>query len=178
MARIRKFAAYRRLERPYTRISKFREKSYIRANPQKLIVKYNMGHPNRHFPFRVNLVSKNPVQIRQNAMESARMSCNRLLEEALGKNGYRFTVRPYPHHILRENPLAAGAGADRMSTGMKMSFGKTIGSAARIKEGQVIFSLEVNKTNIDTAKKALKRAQDKLPTSCSIEIAEIPKPAE
>ena len=47
--------------------------------------------------------------------------------------GYFFQLRIYPHHILRENPLAAGAGADRMSTGMKCAFGKPISVAARVK---------------------------------------------
>jgi ribosomal protein L16/L10AE len=46
-----------------------------------------------------------------------------------------------PHHTLRENPLAAGAGADRLSTGMKHSFGKTIGTACQVHKGKVIFEL-------------------------------------
>ena len=120
MARLRKFCAYRRVERPYTRVSKYREKSFVRARPNKIIVKFNMGHPTREFNTTLNLVSKDQLQIRHNAMESARMSCNRLLESTLGKTSYRLIIRPYPHHIIRENPLAAGAGADRMSTGMKM----------------------------------------------------------
>jgi len=174
MARIRKFAAYRRLERPYTRISKFRKKSFIRATPHKVMVKYNMGHPTKKFSYKLNLISKSSLQIRHNAMESARMTCNKLLEEGLGKTEYRLQFRPYPHHILRENPLAAGAGADRMSTGMKMSFGKPISAAARIKKGQILISLDVNKTSIDLAKRALKRAQYKYPCSCLIQINETP----
>ena len=175
MARIRKFAAYRSVERPYTRVSKFREKSFIRAIPHKNIVKYNMGHPNRQFGYKVNLVSKSALQIRHNALESARMSCNRFLEQSLGKGGYSLQIRPYPHHVLRENPLASGAGADRMSTGMKKSFGKPIGAAAQIKRGQIVFSLDVNKSNLNVAKDALKRASQKLPDSYTIDIIETPK---
>lgn len=175
MARLRKFAAYRRLERPYTRISKYRKKSYIRASPNRLVVRYNMGHPTRHFDYKLNLVSKEILQIRHNALESARMTCNRLLEKSLGKTGYRLTLRVFPHHVLRENPLAAGAGADRMSTGMAHSFGKPISSAAQIKKNQPIFTLNVNRTYLDLAKKALKRAQYKLPCPCLINITETPK---
>ena len=79
-------------------------------------------------------------------------------------------IRVYPHHILRENPLAAGAGADRMSTGMKHSFGKSIGIAAQVRKGQTLFQIQVNKEHLDTAKKALKLAGSKLPCSTSIEI--------
>ena len=51
MARIRKFAAYRRIERPYTRISKFKKKSYIKANPKANIIKFAMGNMKKKFPF-------------------------------------------------------------------------------------------------------------------------------
>ena len=127
MARLRKFCAYRRLERPYTRVSKFREKSFIRANPNIAIVRFDMGDPTKKFQYQLDLISKDDLQIRHNALESARMTCNRLLENQVGKKSYYLKVRVYPFHILRENPLAAGAGADRMSTGMKHSFGKPIG---------------------------------------------------
>ncbi|MBD3249588.1 50S ribosomal protein L16 [Candidatus Woesearchaeota archaeon] len=170
---MRKFCAYRRLERPYTRISKYREKSFIRATPHINLVKFDMGNPKREYGYQLDLVSKSDLQIRHNALESARMTCNRLLELQLGKNGYFLKVKPYPFHILRENPLAAGAGADRMSTGMKMSFGKAISSAARIKKGQSIFSLKVNKQNLPLAKKALKRATYKIPCKCHIDIKEL-----
>ncbi len=78
----------------------------------------------------------------------------------------------YPHHVLRENPIAAGAGADRMSTGMKKSFGRTIGTAAQVKRGQPLFVVDVNKQNVEVARKALKRASYKLPGTCIIEIVE------
>ena len=175
MARIRKFCAYRRTERPYTRRSKYREKSFIRVNPQKLIVKFNMGNSKKEFSHELNLVAKSDYQVRQNAMESARMVCNRFLEKNLGKNGYYLQVRPYPHHVLRENPLAAGAGADRMSTGMKKSFGRAIGSAARIKQGDILFHVKTNKRNLAVATTSLKRASSKLPNSYLIDVKELPK---
>ena len=170
MARIRKFCAYRRLERPYTRISKFKKKSYIKANPRVSIVKFAMGNTKKKFPYQVDLVSKSDLQIRCNAIESARMSSNRVLEAKAGKNGYNYRILPYPHHVLRENPLAAGAGADRMSTGMSHSFGKPIGAAARVFKGQTIMSVAVDKQNLDVAKKALRRASYKFPCKCTIQV--------
>jgi large subunit ribosomal protein L10e len=171
MARIRKFAAYRRLERPYTRVSKYKKKSYIKANPQHNIVRFNMGNGKKKFQYTLKLVSKIDTQIRHNAIESARQSSNRLLEKNLGKD-YSLVIRPYPHHILRENPLAAGAGADRFSTGMSHSFGKPMSKAARIKKGQTIFELQVNKGKLTLARNALKRVQHKLPCGCLVEVSE------
>ena len=165
MARLRKFSAYRSLERPYTRISKYKKKSFIKTTANIKIVRFNTGNAKKKFPHALHLVSKQGLQIRDNAIESARQTCNKLLEGTLGTGGYSMQVRPYPHHILRENPLASGAGADRFSTGMQKSFGKPIGSAARIREGQKIVTVSVNKKDMTLAKKALTRFKKKIPGS-------------
>ncbi|MBW2974542.1 50S ribosomal protein L16 [Candidatus Woesearchaeota archaeon] len=172
MARLRKFVAYRALERPYTRISKYKKKSFIKTTSNTKIVKFNTGNLKKRFPYSLYLVSKDGLQIRDNALESGRQSCNKLLEGSLGPARYFMQVRTYPFHILRENPLAAGAGADRFSTGMQKSFGKPIGCAARIKKGQKVVSVSVNKENIDVAKKALDRFKKKIPGSYLIETRE------
>ncbi|MFC1754657.1 50S ribosomal protein L16 [Thermoproteota archaeon] len=168
MARIRKFCAYRRIERPYTRISKFRKKSYVRTRPNSKIVRYHMGDLKSEFDSSVLLQSKVNLQVRDGALEAARQTSNRYIQKKLGKIGWRIVIRCYPHHILRENPLAAGAGADRMSTGMKRSFGKSIGIAAQIKRGQIVFQIDVNKNDIPVAKEAIRRAQQKLPCTCAV----------
>ena len=72
--------------------------------------------------------------------------------------------------MLRENPIAAGAGADRFSTGMQKAFGKPIGIAAQIKRGQVIFQLSIDKANLALGKSALERASKKLPCNCGIQM--------
>ena len=172
MARLRKFAAYRRLERPYTRISKFRTKSYVRARPVCRIVRFDMGDLSKEFECSVQLKSKDAMQIRDNAIEAARQTSNRLLQKKIGKTGWMFKIRMFPHHILRENPLASGAGADRMSTGMKCSFGKPIGIAAQIRKGQILFQIDTSKAHLAVAKEALRRASTKMPFSCSIEVVE------
>ncbi len=168
MARIRKFVAYRSLERPYTRFSKNNKISYVRSRPVCKVVRFDAGDVSKTFPYTLDLVSKSDLQIRDNAIESARQTANRLLEKTLGKGGYRFMTRIYPHHVLRENPLAAGAGADRLSTGMAHSFGKAIGVAAQVKAGQPLFTIHITKENVPLARQALKRASYKVPCSCSI----------
>lgn len=172
MAKLRKFVSYRRLERPYTRVSKFREKAYIRTTPQIKVVMFDMGNLKKEFEYTATLHANTDLQIRDNAIESARETANRLLEKTVGLNSYHLKVMIYPFHILRENPLATGAGADRFSTGMQKSFGKPIGSAARVKKGKVLFSVSVDKPYLEIARKALHRASTKVPCGCSIQIHE------
>jgi large subunit ribosomal protein L10e len=168
MARLRKNAAYQKLERPYTRISKYTKKNYVRGGfPNMKVIKFDMGTPQKKFDSVVLLNSKRSMHVRHNSIEAARMTSNRLLEKNLGKD-YHLRVRIYPHHVLRENPLASGAGADRMSTGMKKSYGKSVGSAARVKEGQALMEVRVSKENVRLGREALAKAAKKFPCSCKI----------
>ena len=172
MARIRKFVAYRRLERPYTRTSKFKAKSYIKITPNVKVVRFDAGDATKDFKYTLSLLSKSSLQIRDNALESARQTSNKLLESHLGLNGFHLKIKVYPFHVLREHALASGAGADRFSSGMAHSFGKPIGVAARINKGQTIFQVSVDKQNLGLAKQALERASKKLPCPCTIEVIE------
>ena len=172
MARIRKFTAYRTLERPYTRTSKYKEKSFVRMSPNLRVVAFETGNPKKSFKYTLNLISKDDLQIRDNALESAKQTSNKLLEKSIGTSAYHLKIKPYPYHILRENPIAAGAGADRFSTGMQKSFGKPIGVAAQVRKGQTIFQISVDKPDLDLAKTALTRASKKLPGSCTIQLFE------
>ncbi|MBU1201622.1 MAG: 50S ribosomal protein L16 [Nanoarchaeota archaeon] len=173
MAKLRKGVAYRRIERPYTRKSKYRTQQFVRATPHNKIVKFDMGDLKRTFQYAVSLKVNCGIQLRHNALESARMTSNRLLETKCGKTGYRLKLLVYPHHILRENPLASGAGADRMSTGMKKSFGKPIGLAAQVRKNQKIFSAYVDEPFLEFAKQAMNRAKHKVPCGCKIEIVKL-----
>lgn len=60
-----------------------------------------------------------------------------------------------------------------MSTGMKMSFGKPIGTVSRLKKDQTIATIKVNKNGIAAGRKALKRFQYKIPCKCSVVIEEV-----
>ena len=129
-----------------------------------------MGTKDKEFSHRVALISQSGIQLRNIALESARQACNRLLEKTIGKDAFLMLLKPYPHHILRENPLAAGAGADRMSTGMAHSFGKPIGKAAQVRPGTEIIVIHVDERNVRAAKEALKLASYKLPNSYTIRL--------
>lgn len=172
MAKLRKAVSYRSLERPYTRRSKYRNKAFVRSSPPIKIVRFDMGDQVKTFPLKLSLRVNQSLQIRHNAIESARMTSNRLLELSVGKNNYRFKIRMYPHHILRENPLASGAGADRMSTGMAAAFGKPIGTAAQVRKGKIIAEVETERQFLNVAKKALHRMAFKIPCTTSIDIVD------
>ncbi len=64
----------------------------------------------------------------------------------------------------------SGAGADRFSTGMKKSFGKPIGQAARVKKGETICQVDVDKKNLEVAKKAMHRASMKMACPCTVTV--------
>ena len=180
MARLRKFVAYRSLKRAYTRFSKYKTKNFVRMRPVCKVVRFDMGEQRADYQHRLALLpaTETGFQIRDNAIESARQSANRVLESALGKTGYFFRTKIYPHHIMRENPLASGAGADRMSTGMAHNYGKPMGVAAQVKPGKPVFEVFVNKENISLAKKALKRASYKIPNHCLIVEEELSRTAQ
>lgn len=172
MVKLRKFVAYQSLERPYTRISKYTAKNFVRGGfPNMKIIKFDMGSPKKDYTATVRLKSCRSMNIRHNAIEAARMTSNRVLEKAVGKE-YHLRIKIYPFHVLRENPLASGAGADRLSTGMKKSYGKSIGSAARVKEGQDLMEIRINKAHIRLAKEALSKASKKFPCSCKVVVIE------
>ncbi len=62
-----------------------------------------------------------------------------------------------------------------MSTGMAKAFGKPTGVAARIKKGQIVFTVKADKQNMNVVRKALRMAVSKLPCSFSIQVKESTK---
>src|SRR3989338_4147101 len=172
MAGLLKGVSYRRIERPYTRKSKFKHRSYVKAVPNSKVVRFDMGDIKKTYNFRVDLIAKDALQIRHNAIESARQIINRHLNIKLGNN-YFFKVRMYPHHVLRENKMLTGAGADRMQTGMQLAFGRPVGIAAQIKRGKAIFSVKVDQDAIGSAKYALRKATPRLPGHYGVAVVQL-----
>ena len=88
----------------------YSRREYIRKIPNNRIVQYDMGNLSEDFPVRVSLAVKKPAQIRHNALEAARIASNRYMQRSAGRLGYHLKLRVYPHNIVRENPMATGAG--------------------------------------------------------------------
>ncbi|HLC63284.1 MAG TPA: 50S ribosomal protein L16 [Candidatus Nanoarchaeia archaeon] len=169
MASLRKAKCYRNIVRAYTRRSKVRGKDFIKAVPNSKIVTFNMGELKGAFTHKVYFIAKTDHQIRHNALESTRQIINRHLIDEVGAKGYFFQILAYPHHVLRENKMLTGAGADRMSTGMSHPFGRAVGLAAQVKKGKKVFVVKVNEQNIDKAKKVLHLAFSRLPSKYIIQ---------
>lgn len=162
MAGLRKGKCYTEVKRAYTRKSKYKSKGYIKAIPPIKIVKFDQGNLQKKFDSQISLFSKQNIQIRHNALESARQVIHKHLVDSFGNN-YYLKVRVYPHHILREHKMLTGAGADRMSPGMSQAFGKAVGTAAQVKKDQPIISVRIDTKDVESAKVALKYAIARLP---------------
>jgi large subunit ribosomal protein L10e len=157
---------YRDLENPaYTR------REYITGIPGSKIAQHNMGNLQadpEDYPVQISLRSEEPVQIRHGSLESARLSANRLMLKHIGQGNYKMVLRKFPHHVLRENKQATGAGADRVSDGMRQAFGKPVGTAARIHPGENIFTAYCDPEHADIVKDAFRRAYNKMSPPCRI----------
>ena len=148
MTGLRKASAYsKRKVVPFTRVSKKKQKSYIKTIPPQKIVKFTMGKESllneKKLPYQFTVFSKEKVQVRHNSLEACRQYINKKLEKELG-NQYVFKVIPFPHHIQRENKMLTGAGADRMQTGMQLAYGRSSGKAAILKPNSKIFFIAVS----------------------------------
>ena len=142
---------------PYTR------REYIPGIPPPKITKFEMGDIHKDYDYEEVLVVEESGQIRHNALEAARMITSRRLAVKAGENNYYLKIKIYPHHVIRENKMLAFAGADRLQEGMRLSFGKPVGTAARVYSGQEIMLARVFKDHLQFAKEALKLAASKLP---------------
>jgi large subunit ribosomal protein L10e len=153
---------------PWSRYSKKKpRKSFVKALPHLTLLVYEMGNRKQHFDFTYNLVADRDIQLRDNSLESARQAANKYLEKNI-LNLYFFKVRVYPHNVIRENKMIAGAGADRLQKGMRQAYGRATDRAARIHAGQEVFTVNVAKENAPHIMEAFKRAKKKMSGSFSI----------
>ncbi len=159
---------YRSLERPFTRVD------YIHGAPQARLAKYDYGAWQGDYEYRLRLVAKESVQIRDVALEAARVAAGKMLSQKIGTNFY-LTVKAHPHHVLRENKMIFGAHADRLQEGMSRAFGRPVGRAAQVEAGEDVLELYVYGRDIELAKQAIKVAASKLPKSYNIIIERLEK---
>ena len=131
-----------------------------------------MGDPTGDFEYQGLLIAQEAAQVLHVALEAARIATNRQLSQNLGEN-YCLHVKPYPHTVLRENKMIFGAHADRLQDGMRKSFGRPVGRAARVDRDQTIMTANVSKEGVEVAKEALRRGGAKLPMSCRVVIEKI-----
>jgi len=159
---------YREISKPpYTR------REYITGIPGSKIAQHKMGDADadpEDYPVQMSLRVDEELQIRHGSLEAARLSANRHLIKELGEGNYKMIMRKFPHHVIRENKQATGAGADRVSDGMRQAFGKIVGTAARIQDGERLFTLYCDVDQADAGKEAFRRAYNKISPPCRIDV--------
>ena len=160
---------YRRVKGPA-----FTRRKYMGGVPNNRIMQFHVGNRSAaetgKFKMHLELLADEACQIRHTALEAARVICNATIRNAAGTQGYALRIHTYPHQVLRENKQATGAGADRVSQGMRCAFGKNVGTAARVKRGQRVVSLQFTPENYLVAKDALRKASMKFPTPCTTKL--------
>ncbi len=146
----------------WTRYSKRKpRKSYITSMPHKDLHQFRMGTMKDDYNLVLHMRSLQQIIIRDNSMESARRAANKLLETSM-PGSYYFHVRVYPHHVVRENKMIAGAGADRLQKGMRRAFGRPSDCAARLDKGTDLFTVYSYRSKAGIVKDAFQKATKKL----------------
>lgn len=148
----------------------YTRREYMGGVPGPRISTFDLGNMSGEFPIVMSLKVKEPCQIRHTSLEAARIAANRALSKGTTPSSFHLKVRVYPHIVLREHKMATGAGADRVSGGMRAAFGKAVGTAARVQSGTPIMTIRVTPQAFPAAKDAMWKASMKLPSPCYMDI--------
>lgn len=149
----------------------YTRQKYIRRIPPSKIRIFTLGDKKGKYSHLTLLKSLHPAEITSAALESARVTANKILEKT-GKP-YLFRILVYPHEIVREHKFMAFAGADRLSQGMKKAFGRPRKRIAKVAANQAVLAIYSESDLIDLAKTALRRASKKLPIPYNVIVKEI-----
>jgi len=155
----RPFRCYR-----YQKNKPYIKSRYCRGVPDSKIRIFDVGAKKAGvdvFPFVAHLVCDEKQQISSEALEACRVAVNRHLINSVGKENYHIRIRAHPFHVIRANKMLSCAGADRLSSGMRHSYGKPIGVAARVQIGQVLLSVRSKDTNEAHVIEAIRRGKFK-----------------
>merc|ERR1719408_570116 len=106
----------------YCKNKPYPKSRFCRGVPDPKIRIYEVGrkkNPCDDFAACVHMVSDEYQQISSEALEAARVACNKYMITEAGKDFFHLRVRPHPFHVLRVNKMLTCAGADRLQTGMR-----------------------------------------------------------
>ncbi|MFX0188387.1 MAG: 50S ribosomal protein L16 [Candidatus Hodarchaeota archaeon] len=156
-----------------------RRREFARGGAQSKIVRYWGG--NKEIPWEewdlvVGLKVDKQIQISSNALEAIRITINGVLQRKLGRLNFRLRIRPKPFQKIRENRMLAFAGADRVQSGMRNSFGRSTGVCARVRAGQIIAEVGTYLKNLPLVRDRMRVASMKVPCTCQIVILKYKKP--
>ncbi len=154
-------------------------REYARGGAQSKIVRFwggNKDIPWSDWELTIGLKVNNQIQISSNALEAIRITINGVLQRKLGRNNFRLRIRPKPFQKFRENRMLAFAGADRVQSGMRNSFGRSTGVCARVRAGQVICDVGAYLKDLQIVRDRLRVASMKIPCSCQIVVLNYKSP--
>ena len=160
--------------RPYQhKRSSNHRREYARGGAQSKIVRFWGGAketPWEKFELVVGLKVNRQIQISSNTLEAVRITINGVLQRKLGRQNFRLRIRPKPFQKYRENRMLAFAGADRVQSGMRNSFGRSTGVCARVRAGQIIADVGVDLKNLALVRDRYRIASMKISSPCQIVI--------
>ena len=154
----------------YKRSSNHR-REYARGGAQSKITRYwggNKSIPWEDWELVVGLKVNSQIQISSNSLEAIRITINGVLQRKLGRQNYRLRIRPKPFQKYRENRMLAFAGADRVQSGMRNSFGRSTGVCARVRAGQIVLEVGAYIRDLPLVRDRLRVASMKISSSCQI----------
>merc|ERR1712086_892911 len=137
---------------------------FNRGVPDPKLRMYDVGKKKAkfdRFSSCVHLVCYEKEQITSEALEAARIACNKYMAVNCGKESFHMRIRPYPWHVVRINKMLSCAGADRLQTGMRGAYGKALLKACRVNIGAILVSIRVESKNVSHACEALRRSKCK-----------------
>jgi len=157
-----------------SRSMSYTRQEYVHSKPPTRVTRFTIGETSLDYEYKVNLVAPYSKEISGKALESARITANKVIEADTGQQ-FLLKVLTYPHEITRAHRFMGFAGADRLSQGMRRSFGKPTERTAMIRADQQILAIYAMESGVETAKKALMRASKKLPLPCRVEVEALKK---
>jgi large subunit ribosomal protein L10e len=166
--------------RPYQhKRSANHRREYARGGSQSKIVRFwggNKAIPWEDWELVVGLRVNRQIQISSNALEAIRITINSALQNKIGRVNYRFRVRPKPFQKYRENRMLAFAGADRVQSGMRNSFGRSTGVCARVRAGSIVCDVGTSLKDLPIVRDRLRIASMKISCLCTIVVLKYKTP--
>ena len=150
----------------YIKARPYIKSRFCRGVPEPKIKIFDMGRKRAgvdEFPLCAHLLSMEQEQISSEALEAARICCNKYMVKKVGKDFFHIRVRAHPFQVTRINKMLSCAGADRLQTGMRGAFGKPQGVVARVRIGQPLISVRTRESKKADVAEALRRTKFKFP---------------
>jgi large subunit ribosomal protein L10e len=116
----------------------------------------------------IGLKVEEKIQISSNALEAVRVSIGNMANKKIGRMNYRLRIRPKPWQKFRENRMLAFAGADRVQSGMRNSFGRPSGVCARVRAGMILAEVGLKMQHLPFFKNRFRIAKMKVPSTCQV----------